>query len=322
MSVIDSVSAGFRFLGKRVELLLIPVILDLFLWLSPRLSIAPLIQGFEQELLRSASTPDMPPDFLALMQQAVHELDVMTNGVNLSSALVNQSLLHVPSLMAALPIGGATQAVRSISSAGVFTLSLIGLTVVGMWIGALYLNTLARHLPLGEGDKTLSVREFIGVVFQHWLWLLLFVLGLGVALLLLSIPIVAVILIMMAISPTLASGAMTLASGMTLALMFYMYFVVAGLILDNLTLSAAVWRSVLLVRYNFWATLGFIGVTFLISVGFIQVWLVLVDYMANPVVLLLAVLGNAYIGTGLAMSLLVFYRTRLLSTADQLKPAA
>ena len=63
MSVIDSVSAGFRFLGKRVELLLIPVILDLFLWLSPRLSIAPLIQGCEQELLHSASTPDMPPDF-------------------------------------------------------------------------------------------------------------------------------------------------------------------------------------------------------------------------------------------------------------------
>jgi hypothetical protein len=43
--------------------------------------------------------------------------------------------------------------------------------------------------------------------------------------------------------------------------------------------------------------------------------------MASPIVIWLAVLGNAYIGTGLAMSLLVFYRTRLLSTADQLKSA-
>jgi len=114
---------------------------------------------------------------------------------------------------------------------------------------------------------------------------------------------------------------MTIASGMTLALLFYMYFVVAGLILDNLSLPSAVWRSVLLVRYNFWATLGFIGVTFFITFGFIQIWLILVESVTSPVVLLLAVLGNAYIGTGLAMSLLVFYRTRLLRTAEQLKPA-
>lgn len=322
MSVIDSLSAGFRFLGKRVELLLIPIVLDLILWLSPRLSITPLVEQLEQQMLQSASTPDVPPDFLAFTQQAIQEMETLTSGINLFSALVNQSLLHVPSLMAALPWNGTTQGVRLISDMGVFTLSLILLTLAGMWIGALYLNTLARHLPLGEGSKTLSFTEFMKGVFQHWFWLLLFVLGLGMALLLLSIPILAMTLVMMALSPNLASGAMMLSFGMTLALLFYMYFVVAGLILDNLSLPSAVWRSVLLVRYNFWSTLGFIGVTFFITVGFVQIWLILVGSMTSPVVLFLAVLGNAYIGTGLAMSLLVFYRTRLLRMAEQLNPAA
>ena len=321
MSVIDSLSAGFRFLGRRVELLLIPIMLDLFLWIAPQLSIAPLLQRIEQQAIQSASAPDMPPDALAMIQQLTNLLDPISGGINLFSALVNQSLLHVPSLMSSLGLGGPSRGVRSISDMGIFIFSMILLTVVGMWIGTLYLNVLARQLPIGEGNKTPTAKEFLGNVFHHWLWLLLFVVGLGVALLLLSIPTLALALILTAISPSLAPGATAIASGVILSLLFYMYFVVAGLILDDLDLQSAVWRSVLLVRYNFWATLGFIAISFFITFGFIQIWLILVESMASPIVIWLAVLGNAYIGTGLTMSLLVFYRTRLLSTADQLKSA-
>ncbi|MBP7964447.1 MAG: hypothetical protein KBG20_03395 [Caldilineaceae bacterium] len=322
MSVIDSLSAGFRFLGRRFELLLIPILLDLFLWIAPQLSVAPLLQRIEQQAIQSASAPDMPPDALAMIEQLTQVLDPVSRGLNLFSALVNQNLLHVPSLMASLGLGEPSRGVRSISDMGIFLFSMVLLTVVGMWIGTFYLGILARQLPLGEGNKTTTVREFMVSVFQHWLWLLVFVVGLGVALLLLFIPTFALALILTAISPALAPGATAIASGVILSLLFYMYFVVAGLILDDLDLQSAVWRSVLLVRYNFWSTLGFIGVTLFITFGFIQIWLILVESVTSPIILWLAVLGNAYIGTGLAMSLFVFYRTRLLRTADQLNPAS
>ena len=264
----------------------------------------------------------MPPDALAMIEQLTQVLDPVSRGLNLFSALVNQNLLHVPSLMASLGLGEPSRGVRSISDMGIFLFSMVLLTVVGMWIGTFYLGILARQLPLGEGNKTTTVREFMVSVFQHWLWLLVFVVGLGVALLLLFIPTFALALILTAISPALAPGATAIASGVILSLLFYMYFVVAGLILDDLDLQSAVWRSVLLVRYNFWSTLGFIGVTLFITFGFIQIWLILVESVTSPIILWLAVLGNAYIGTGLAMSLLVFYRTRLLRTADQLNPAS
>ncbi len=321
MTIIDSLSAGFRFLGRHIELLLIPILLDLVLWIAPRLSIAPLLQELEKQALASATAPEMTPDFLAFTQEMVRTLDTVSDRFNLMSALANQSLLHVPSLMASLSLDVGAQAVRTISDMGIFSLGLILITLVGIWIGVLYLNMLARRLPLGEGSKTTTPAEFLGTVFRHWLWLVVFVLGLGVALLLLSIPVSALILIMMAISPGLASGATFLMTGTVLALLFYMYFVVVGLVLDNLSLPSAVWRSMLLVRYNFWPTLGFILLTFVITNGMYQIWLMLIQGLASPITLLVAVLGNAYIGTGLAMALLVFYRTRLLRTAEELQTA-
>lgn len=322
LGIIDSLSAGFRFVGARVELLLIPILLDLVLWLAPRFSIAPLLQSVEEQALASATAPGATPDLLALTEEMVRTLDLAADRFNMLSALANQSLLHVPSLIATLSVDSGLQSVRTVSDMGIFAIGLILLTLAGIWIGVLYLNMLARRLPLGEGSKTLTLSEFLESVFRHWLWLIVFVLGLGVALLLLSIPVFAILLIMMAISPSLASGAVVMMTGAVLALLFYMYFVVVGLVLDNLSLPSAVWRSMLLVRYNFWPTIGFIVLTFVISSGFYQVWMLLVQTVPNPAVLAIAVLGNAYIGTGLAMALLVFYRTRLLRTAEELKSSA
>lgn len=319
LGIIDSLSAGFRFVGKRVELLLVPILLDLVLWAAPRLSIAPLLQEVEAQALASATAPGATPDMVAMTQEMVRTLDMAADRFNLMSALANQSLLHVPSLMAALSLDSRFQSVRTISDMGIFVLGLIVLSLAGIWIGVLYLNMLARRLPLGEGSKTMSPGEFLGTVFRHWLWLVVFVVGLGIALVLLSLPVLALLLLMMTISPGLASGAMLMLSGLVLALLFYMYFVVVGLVLDNITLSSAVWRSMLLVRYNFWSTLGFILLTFVISSGFYQIWIILVQGVTSPAALLVAVLGNAYIGTGLAMALLVFYRTRILSTAEKLR---
>jgi hypothetical protein len=119
----------------------------------------------------------------------------------------------------------------------------------------------------------------------------------------------------MFLSPALGSAAVLLLSGLSIVFFFYLYFVTAGLVLDNLPVSQAVVRSVLLVRHNFWATLGFVLVTSVISMG---MGLLLAPLATGASLgMVIAALVNAFLGTGIALALLFFYRTRLLALAGQ-----
>ena len=108
---------------------------------------------------------------------------------------------------------------------------------------------------------------------------------------------------------------MLLLSGLSVVVLFYLYFVTVGLVLDDLPVAQAVVRSVTLVRRNFWTTLGFILVTTLISLGLG----LLIGQLALSGLIgsLIATLLNAFIGTGMVLALLVLYRTRLLATVGE-----
>ena len=84
-----------------------------------------------------------------------------------------------------------------------------------------------------------------------------------------------------------------------------------GIIMDDLAISAAIRQSLRLVQSNFWSVLGFVLVSLLIEVGF-SILLVDLTTLQPPIGLIGAILLNAFIGTGLAMALLIFYRSRVL----------
>ena len=117
------------------------------------------------------------------------------------------------------------------------------------------------------------------------------------------------------ISPVLGSGALFLFVGLVLVVLLYLYFVTTALVLDDLAIGHAVRRSIHLVRKNFWITVGFVLLTTLISTGMGLLFRQVTQWHTLGVAL--ATLGNTFIGTGLAMSLLVFYRTRILAMQQQ-----
>src|SRR5258708_22334215 len=60
VGVIESLGTGFETVATRAWLLLIPIILDLFLWVGPKVSFEPLVQRFET--VSSAWSASQPPD--------------------------------------------------------------------------------------------------------------------------------------------------------------------------------------------------------------------------------------------------------------------
>lgn len=313
MGVIDSLSAGYRFLGRHVELLLAPILLDLLFWLGPRLSVAPLFQQAASFYTQAATLEGMPQDTVAIFQQMADLLSQSSENSNLLAVLANSSLLHVPSLLATVGTVG-NHLVLQVASPLAALLLFIGFSLLGILIGVVYLNMLARTLPLGDAPKPMTFAAFMEMVIRHWLMILAFVALIVVALIIGSVPVALATAVLTLISPFIGSLVLLVMSGILLILFFYLYFVTAAVVMDNLPVHRAIMQSFALVRNNFWATLGFVLLYNLITIGFAYIMTSLAKI--TPLGTIAAILIYAYIGSGLTMGLLVFYRTRKIKDEE------
>ena len=230
---------------------------------------------------------------------------------NLADGLVSGAAFHLPSLG---PVGATANAtVITIASPPAALLLWMLFSLIGVLLGVVYLGLLARRLPIG-GMAHVNLGGFIGATLWHWLRTMGFILLTFVLLLMIYIPVAFVLSILMLISPPFGSVLAASAGGLVLVVFFYLYFVVAGIVMDNLGIWPAIVRSVYLVRTNFWATLGFIVLSTLIGLG---IALLLAQLAQSATWLhVVAIFVNAYIGTGLALAFLVFYRSRLLKVQE------
>lgn len=313
MGIIDSLSAGYRFLFRCPQLLLIPVLLDLFLWFVPRLSIAPLLQRLADFYQETATVQGVPDDLVDLNRQMAEMLNMLGEQFNLLDLMVSSILLHVPSLMTVVQPLPGTSATELNNPLLVLALAIV-LSILSILIGVVYISLLAQNLPIGEGERAWTTSEFLATVLRQWLQVLLFVLLVMGGLLAIYIPASIGIALLSLISPALGSFAGLVLGGLTVASVFYLYFATIGMVMDNLSIRVAVTRSFGLVRHSFWPTLGFVILTNMITLGFALLLNPLA--MRPPAGTIVAILGNAYIGTGIVLGLLVFYRTRHLQLND------
>ena len=293
-------------------MILIPIVLDLLLWLGPRLNVAPLFNQFAASYRDLASAEGVTPEIGEMVGQLSDSIRQMGEGSNLLNGLVSGTLLHVPGLpvVAANWLPHYTIDVTTVGEAAIWWLVF---SLLGLLLGVIYLTLLARRLPIG-GAAGATGGHVAVTVLRHWLQVIGFVIIVALALLIIYLPISFIVGLMMLVSPAMGSAAAAFAGALTLVVFFYLYFVTAALIMDNVPLSVAIMRSIRLVRENFWATLGFLLLSNLIGLGIalLLVQLANVGMWAGFV----AIVINAYIGTGISMALLVFYRSRFIKGAD------
>lgn len=288
---------------------MVPVALDLLLWLAPHFSIVTLTGEAAQWYRELGAVEGMPADAALLTQQVAATIEQFGKEFNLLSALVSTTLLHVPSLLVNSAPSSPLPAIELTTPAEAFVFWVI-FSVLGLLVGVIYLDLLARRLPIG-GMAAVRGGVLAGRAIAQWLQVIAFVLLVALLLLAIYLPLSVVISILTLISPTLGSLLGVGSGALALVLFFYLYFATAGIVMDNLSAPGAIKRSFLLVRSHFFATLGFFALSTLIGLGISLLLVRLASYALWTVTP--AILLNAYIGTGLAMALLIFYRTRLLS---------
>lgn len=323
MGIIESLSAGYRFVGRRLYLLAVPVLLDLLLWLAPRFSVAPLLEGvatFYADAMTTAGA-QAGAQFTATMgdipqmaQMTAAAIRVFGSVFNLLSALVSSTVMHVPSLVAAWALPPATGGVIEFSS-GAAALGLwLLFALIGLLLGVFFVELLAAALPLGVSAKPVGVGDLLRATLRHWSRVIRFMLVMALVLLVLLIPYSLLMFLLLAILPGLAFGFAALSLGIVFVVFIYLYFVTVAIVVDDLRVRNAIAASMTLVRGNILRVVGFIILVNVISIG---IGILLNNLAAiQPAGTLAAILINAFIGTGLAMALLVFYRSRLIVAAQ------
>ena len=94
MGVIESLGTGFEVVVAHLGLILIPLLLDVFLWVGPKVSFYPLVQRFA-----TVSTALPPPtDGQAQSHQLIQFFTTLSDHINVF-ALFNTAPIGVPSLM-------------------------------------------------------------------------------------------------------------------------------------------------------------------------------------------------------------------------------
>ena len=321
LGVIGSLTAGFEMVGRHLWLIALPVLLDLFLWLGLRLSVAPLFQRFIS-FMTAQSAPD--PALARQIEQAVLALEQVGEQFNLFSLLGALPLLDVPSLLAQ----HAPTVVTPLGEPRVFlitsVLTLIGwmavLVPAGLMLGFLYLNSLAHRVramrPSDENEKKSGSSQVEGAEqvvrvssgLGKFINVFLFVAGLmviGIVFVPLWLLVVGMVLM---VAPPIGFLAWSISIGLGSYLVLHLLFVLPGVLLGERGLFQATVESFMLIQTQFPAVVGLILLVMVIYEGLGFIWVL---PSGDSWMQLVGILGNGCIATGLTAATFVFYQERV-----------
>jgi hypothetical protein len=318
--VIGCLTTGFEMLGRNPLLVALPVVLDLVLWLGPRLSVGPLLRRFAG-LLEAQSVPDA--EMAGQIAQATGLLEQFGMQFNLLSVLGGIPLLHVPSLLARRVAGGASP----LGEPHLFSLSnplaLVpwwgGLLLAGLVLGFLYLNEIAQQFDgadtrpgddIGERteDSAGSGNGSARTTAQRFLRFLLFAIGAMAVSFVFFLLWMLVVALGTIIAQPLGILLWVAGVGFISYAALHLVFVIPGLLLGRRRLLQAVAESVLLSHINLSPVIGMVVLVVVIYEGLGYAW----SLPSNDSwALLVGIVGNAVVATGLTGAAFLFYRDRL-----------
>lgn len=300
--VLGALRAGFDVVASHVALILMPLLVDVFLWLGPRLSVARLLGpayrlAFQQARFDLASTEDASR--LVQFQTLFNEMLEHFNLVSLITRL-QMFPIGISSLMAkVMPIDSplGEQSVMSISSGWWLLAYMFLLVVIGWAAGGLYFRWVSRTV-LGEKETSISpVRAILQSVLLSVIWTFM--------LIAISIPIMILLTVLMLISPALASGAAFLMLVFSFWLIVPLYFTPHGIFIRKQNAFSSFYTSLRMARFTLPTSAMFVFSVFILSTGLNYLWSV---PSSDSWMLVIGIAGHAFITTALLAASFVYYR--------------
>jgi hypothetical protein len=296
--IIRSLKGGFDAVASHAAAMLLPIAIDLLLWLGPRLRLDQLARPFIAGL---ASFPSGMPFSTSDVQQAQQLYNQFFQQFNLLS-IIRTFPIGISSLMSnsqsnMTPIGTpiAIQVPSLLSM-----LSLVFLLTLAGWVGGgLYFQWVARSAAIEESP--ISVKHTLKTVWQAVLlsgiWLII--------LIAISVPVLLFISVLALISPILAQGVLFLLALVAMWLILPIFFSPHGIFIREQNAFRSIVSSLQMIRFTFPTSGLFVLLVLAVSQGFNLLWSV---PAASSWMTLIGIGGHAFITTGLLAASFIYYR--------------
>lgn len=290
---IEALAESGSLLNRRIWLVLLPIGLELLIWLAPRVilgaELLPLTEG----------TPT------SLEEGAGSEGGTMLTFIRDSNLLSLILGIWVPSLgiSAAGAEANATVVLESFPQL-LFAFAL--LLPVSFLLGSAYLALIASEVQ----QRTLTWEILVPRVVRLAIRLAGLV---GIILAVTVIPF-TVASLLLAFIPFLGSLLFLLSIAVLLWLAFYVFFIVNSVALVRQSLPRVIRLSLNLIHSNPWSFVGFFFLYWLIVFGTSIIWNVFIDLAILNIGIgrIIATVGNAYVGTWVTIAMFMYVWNRLL----------
>lgn len=301
IGVLRSLWRGTELVSNRPALLLIPVLLDLILWLAPHVGVSTLIDPVMRFLSESQGVASLSAEET---QTALATLAGLAQHINLLAVLAFFPLFP-PSVMATrLPLLTPWGQAPLIQVGNPLTylalILLLGLT--GMMLGSAFWSLVARALATPRGAR-FDFREWLRVARN----VIVLAVGAGLGALIVGVPITFGVGLVGVTSVLLGQILLVLMGGLVLWVLMFFVFSLHGVVLNRESIMRAMGKSAEVVRWSYPSTLSLVLLSALVIMGSNAVWTLPPESSWVGVV---GVLGNAYTSTALVAASLVYYQDR------------
>jgi len=285
--VIKTLLNGFNTVANNIYLILFPVVVDLFIWLVPGIS----IKNFAQPMLQTFNdlSADIPADGLRMITDLLANFNMFTL---LRTLPIGVASLFSASLVQENPLN--TTPMLEVNGISQFLLFVILINLIGIVLGGLYFRQVADVST--KPIRASLGRQMVRVLLLSGGWLLFF--------LILNIPVVLLFMLVSLLSGVLKTILVIVLMIPASWLVLFIYYSYYPLFLSDSGVIAAVKKSFHVIRYSA-PTLGWFSIiALMISQGLNLLW---VSAPAVSWVSLVGISGHAFISAGLLASSFIYF---------------
>jgi hypothetical protein len=299
--VFGSLKAGFDVVSNRVALILLPLCLDLVLWLGPRLSVdelfSPYFRLVFEQARRGVAEADLDRfvQYQSLMMEWLKDFNLLNLLSKLQVFPIGISSLSAQTLPLETPLGLSNVVI--VSSIWI-VLGLAFVLIPLGWIGGgVYFRQVAGSI-LGEKEAGISFLQAISqTVLLSVIWL--------IALIILFVPLMLVIGLFTLISPLLGNIVVLVLMFLSLWLIVPLFFTPHGIFVRRQNAFHSIYSSLRMTRFTLPTSGMFVLSGFLLSRGLDLLWSAPKN---DSWLTLVGFAGHAFITTVLLAASFIYYR--------------
>jgi hypothetical protein len=309
--VIKSIKAGFDKVAAHITAIFLPLLLNLFLWLGPRLRMSALFNLVRPNMISIWQTSGVSA---ADIKNVLNTYDTTIPMINLFWLLrtipIGISSLLIPQTDVSTPLGSPV--VLQVSAVSLF--GWMALLILLGWIGGgLYFRYVAVLATANTDDQPLNVFR---AVFQT----ILISIFCGILTVALGLPILIVLALVLQFSSFIANILVLLLSLVSMWFIVPLFFWPHGVFVKKQNVITSIISSVQMVRFTLPTSSMFVLTVFLISFGLNFLWSIPPQ---DSWMTLLGIFGHSFVTTALLAASFIYYRDMnswLQTAIERLRP--